>query len=58
MGELFKKAIKQRKEQTIQLLLKLDCYKSTDNRQLYELTLSELENEYTVLTGRRVSDSI
>ncbi|MBM7605056.1 hypothetical protein JOC75_003060 [Metabacillus crassostreae] len=58
MGELFKKAIKHRKEQTIQLLIKLDCYKSIDNRQLYELTLSELENEYKLLTGRHVSDSI
>ncbi|WP_226671209.1 Fur-regulated basic protein FbpA [Metabacillus litoralis] len=51
MGETLKK------EQTIQQLLRLNCYKSSDNRQLYELTLSELENEYNLLTSQRVSNS-
>ncbi|MFD2216026.1 Fur-regulated basic protein FbpA [Metabacillus endolithicus] len=43
-----------KKEQVIQQLLRLDYYKSSDNRQLYELTLSELENEYRAVTGHHI----
>ncbi|WP_202595361.1 Fur-regulated basic protein FbpA [Halalkalibacter okhensis] len=42
-----------RKEQIIQQLLNKRAYKSSDNRQLYELTLSELESEYS-----RVSEKV
>ncbi|HZH58244.1 MAG TPA: Fur-regulated basic protein FbpA [Metabacillus sp.] len=46
MGDIMKEAIVFQKDQIIQQLLKLNCFKSSDNRQLYELTLHELENEY------------
>ncbi|WP_257351026.1 Fur-regulated basic protein FbpA [Pseudalkalibacillus decolorationis] len=48
MGDILNKVkvIMNRKEQLIQQMLKLESYKSTDDRQLYELTLSELEYEY------------
>ncbi|RJS50251.1 hypothetical protein CJ483_23775 [Bacillus sp. PK3_68] len=46
MGDILNKVIINRKEQLIQQMLKWESYKSTDERQLYELTLSELEHEY------------
>lgn len=46
MGDILNKVIINRKEQLIQQMLKWESYKSTDDRQLYELTLSELEHEY------------
>jgi len=46
MGDKMKEAIVFQKDQIIQQLLKLNCFKSSDNRQLYELTLHELESEY------------
>ena len=58
MGEIFKKAIRLKKEQVIQQLLRLDYYKSSDNRQLYELTLRELESEDKVVTGHHVHSGL
>lgn len=46
LGNILNKIIIKRKEQLIRQMLKLDSYKSMDDRQLYELTLSELEHEY------------
>ncbi|MEK4031386.1 Fur-regulated basic protein FbpA [Pseudobacillus sp. FSL P4-0506] len=46
MGDILNQVIINRKEQLIQQMLKWESYKSTDDRQLYELTLSELEHEY------------
>lgn len=34
------------KQLIIKQLLNMEIYKSTDNRQLYELTLQELRHEY------------
>ncbi|WP_445487626.1 Fur-regulated basic protein FbpA [Niallia sp. 03133] len=39
----------QEKEQLISQLLQLEWYKSADNRQLYELTVNELETEYQLV---------
>jgi Fur-regulated basic protein A len=58
MGEIFKKVIRLKKEQVIQQLIRLDYYKSSDNRQLYELTLRELENEYKAVTGHHVHNGL
>ncbi|WP_273129309.1 Fur-regulated basic protein FbpA [Metabacillus sp. HB246100] len=49
MDEGLNQTLSYRKEQVIQKLLNLHHYKTTDDRQLYELTLSELESEYKAL---------
>jgi Fur-regulated basic protein A len=53
MGELSRRAILSLKEQVIQELLKMKFFKAPDDRQLYELTLNELENEFKALKGVR-----
>ncbi|MEC2076702.1 Fur-regulated basic protein FbpA [Metabacillus fastidiosus] len=52
MRKVFKNNILSRKELIIEQLLELKSYKSSDNRQLYELTLSELEYEYEKLCDK------
>ncbi len=49
MGDKMKEAIVFQKDRIIQQLLKLNWFKSSDDRQLYELTLSELEIEYRLM---------
>ncbi|MFT8322248.1 MAG: Fur-regulated basic protein FbpA [Bacillus sp. (in: firmicutes)] len=44
------------KEQLISQLLQLNYYKSTDDRQLYELTLNELETEYKIVIEQHYSN--
>lgn len=34
----------------------MDCFKSSDDRQLYELTIDELEMEYQALTEWQVKN--
>jgi len=46
MDQILKNVIQKRKEHIIDQLLKFESYKSLDGRQLYELTLKELEFEY------------
>ncbi len=56
MGEYMKKeAIVFRKDYMIQQLLKLNCFKSSDDRQLYELTIQELEIEYRLVKEKHHS---
>ncbi|PMC40507.1 Fur-regulated basic protein FbpA [Bacillus sp. UMB0899] len=50
-----KEAIVFQKDHIIQQLLKLNCFKSSDDRQLYELTLHELESEYKLITKKHHS---
>lgn len=52
MNNISIKAMMNPKEKMIQKLLKMKRYKSSDNRQLYELTLPELENEYKIVESR------
>jgi len=40
------KVISNEKQLIIQQLLNMELYKSSDDRQLYELTLQELRHEY------------
>lgn len=55
MGENMKEAIVFRKDHIIQQLLQLNCFKSSDDRQLYELTLHELESEYRLVKEKYYS---
>jgi hypothetical protein len=50
MKKTSNKAIMNQKEQMIQQLLEREFYKASDDRQLYELTLHELEKEYKTVT--------
>lgn len=45
MGDLFQKAVEDRRKRLIEMLIAFNIYKK-DDKQLFELTLSELENEY------------
>ncbi|WP_462411659.1 Fur-regulated basic protein FbpA [Neobacillus sp. Marseille-QA0830] len=48
MGNILRKAVEERRQKLIDQLIALNVYKKAD-RQLYELSLSELENEYREL---------
>lgn len=52
MNNISIKAMMNPKEKVIQKLIKMNRYKSSDDRQLYELTLPELENEYKTVKSR------
>lgn len=52
-----KEGILFQKDFIIQQLLKLNCFKSSDDRQLYELTLPELESEYKLVKEKHHSVS-
>jgi hypothetical protein len=45
VGEVFRKAVEDRKKRLIDMLIAFNVYKK-DDKHLFELTLSELENEY------------
>ncbi|MBU9722884.1 MULTISPECIES: Fur-regulated basic protein FbpA [Bacillaceae] len=49
MSKHFREAIKMKKNYLINQLIKLGIYKKRDTH-LYELTLSELEEEYEAIT--------
>ncbi|MCV9886753.1 Fur-regulated basic protein FbpA [Metabacillus halosaccharovorans] len=57
MGKNMKEGIVFQKDLIIQQLLKLNCFKSSDDRQLYELTLPELECEYRLVKEKNHSVS-
>ncbi|WP_226529436.1 Fur-regulated basic protein FbpA [Metabacillus niabensis] len=57
MGKNMKEGIVFQKDHIIQQLLKLNCFKSSDDRQLYELTLPELECEYKLVKEKHHSIS-
>ncbi|WP_078431389.1 Fur-regulated basic protein FbpA [Metabacillus halosaccharovorans] len=57
MGKYMKEGIVFQKDLIIQQLLKLNCFKSSDDRQLYELTLPELESEYKLVKEKNHSVS-
>ncbi|MBU7595354.1 Fur-regulated basic protein FbpA [Metabacillus halosaccharovorans] len=57
MGKNMKEGILFQKDFIIQQLLKLNCFKSSDDRQLYELTLPELESEYKLVKEKHHSVS-
>ncbi|KAB2334823.1 Fur-regulated basic protein FbpA [Cytobacillus depressus] len=46
MENISDKVILSEKQLIIQKLLNMEFYKSSDDRQLYELTLQELKHEY------------
>ena len=46
----------QYKEELIAQLLHRDCFKSSDDRQLYELTIDELEREYQAVLEWQVEE--
>jgi len=48
MGNLLQHAVQSKKKDLINKLIKLGIYKKND-KHLYELTLSELENEYKLV---------
>lgn len=48
MGQFFRKAIENRKNILIDKLITFHIYKK-DHKHLFELTLTELENEYKTL---------
>lgn len=45
VGDVFRKAVEDRRKRLIDTLIAFDVYKK-DDKHLFELTLSELENEY------------
>lgn len=45
MGEVFRNAVEDRRKRLIDMLIAFNIYKK-DDKHLFELTLSELENEY------------
>ncbi|WP_453993474.1 Fur-regulated basic protein FbpA [Bacillus nitroreducens] len=47
MGKLLRHAIQSKKEEMINTLIQHGIYKK-NNKQLYELTLGELEDEYKI----------
>ncbi|WP_077619671.1 Fur-regulated basic protein FbpA [Bacillus sinesaloumensis] len=55
MGELLRHAVQFKKKEIINILIKQGIYKK-DNKHLYELTLSELENEYKVYLNTSQKD--
>lgn len=57
MGKNMTEGIVFQKDLIIQQLLKLNCFKSSDDRQLYELTLPELESEYKLVKEKHHSVS-
>jgi len=57
MSKNMKQGIVFQKDFIIQQLLKLNCFKSSDNRQLYELSLPELESEYKLVKEKHHSIS-
>ncbi|MFE8697689.1 Fur-regulated basic protein FbpA [Cytobacillus sp. FJAT-53684] len=46
MNNISNRTIGNEKQLIIQQLLNMEFYKSSDDRQLYELTLQELKHEY------------
>ncbi|GKU83043.1 hypothetical protein NCCP28_24390 [Niallia sp. NCCP-28] len=46
----------QYKEELIAQLLHMDCFKSSDDRQLYELTIDELQREYQAVMEWQVEE--
>lgn len=51
MSALLRQAVEHKRQKLIEQLINADVYKK-DGKQLFELTLSELENEYRSVQSR------
>ncbi|MGC4375899.1 Fur-regulated basic protein FbpA [Fictibacillus sp. Mic-4] len=55
---ILRRAVEQRKEMIIRELISCGVFEHPDGRQLYELTLSELEDEYRYINLHREGDVV
>lgn len=51
MGEIFRKAVEDRRKKLINQLITFNIYQK-EEKQLFDLTLTELENEYRNLKSK------